>query len=129
MEYTQMTIFDYMAELEADSQEPAIMQGFDSYTKKEAIEAIEKHMGIKFESDGECDFEKWEGGWFKWQLKKGYYLDMGFSRFNTGDERDGKRIICVGWNAKTQGGGMPAESVEEAVKYFRNALRRMKEKE
>lgn len=128
MEYTQMTIFDYMAELAADSQEPAIMPDFDRYTKKEAIAAIEQKVGIKFSMDSQCNFDHWEGGWFKWQLKKGYYLDMSFTHFDTGDGRDGRRIICVGWNAKTEGGGMPAESIDEAAVYFMNALKRLKGK-
>lgn len=64
---------------------------------------------------------------YKCKVPGGLVLTIdGFSRYDTEDEFDGKRMILVGYDDKKNhsGGGGPCDSIDEAVEYFQNILRR-----
>lgn len=102
-----MTIFDYMGEAE----EKAAADIADM-TDEEIISEIERLMSLTFNYNSHLEQYK--------SRHKGLKLSMSTSTYWGSDQR----IILVGWDKKNEGGGMPAESVDEAVNYFRHALER-----
>lgn len=98
------------------------MTDLNNLTLEELCDKITEQTGVIFENNA-----KYPGEYIA-KLKGGYSLEVSFSTYMTDDERNGKRMIDLGWkNKKGEGGGSPGDSVEEAVEYFKKALSRIEE--
>lgn len=97
-------------------------QDLENVTLEELNKKITEKIGIKFEENS-----KYPGEYVA-KIKGGYTLEFSFSTYMTEDGGDGKKVILLGWsNKKGEGGGSPGDSIEEAVDYFKKALRRIEE--
>lgn len=97
-------------------------QDLENVTLEELNKKITEKIGIKFEEN-----PKYPGEYIA-KIKGGYTLEFSFSTYMTEDGGDGKKTILLGWsNKKGEGGGSPGDSIEEAVDYFKKALRRIEE--
>lgn len=97
-------------------------QDLENVTLEELNKKITEKIGIKFEEN-----PKYPGEYVA-KIKGGYTLEFSFSTYMTEDGGDGKKTILLGWsNKKGEGGGSPGDSIEEAVDYFKKALRRIEE--
>lgn len=113
-----MTIFDLLP-----------TSDLDDLPEEEMVEEVGKRLGKKFEM---ITLEGYRSKWHAYKCKIcGIVLTIdGFSSYNTGDERHGKRMILVSWDNKKEqaGGGAPCDSIEEVVSYFENIIRRESER-
>lgn len=107
----QLTIFDFLrprSEIEALSIE-------------EIASIVGKSIGLTFRQN---DF------WVMESRKNGMMFEISKDTYDTFDQRDGTAFLAVGWRGKHEGGGAPADSIEEAIEYFRGRLcKRREEKE
>ena len=110
----QMTIFDFMP-----------VSSLDDLPEAEMVEEVGRRIGKRFEM---VELPGYRKKIRQYKLKqKNIELTLdGYSTYDTGDERDGKRMILVGWGNKKEnsGGGAPCDDIEEAVRYFESILRR-----
>lgn len=101
----QMTIWDYLER-----------RAFDEMTEDEVVTEVSRRTGLKFKPDMILDSGD---TLFVAKVGKRKY-DLHFSTYYDTDTR----FIGVGWGCSTEGGGAPADSIDQAVDYF---LKRMEE--
>lgn len=105
----QMTIWDFMESSKAN---------FHTMTEKEIVDYVGNALGLEF---------KWSDFFEQYICKtKGMILDLALSTYLVGigdDEVEEEKFISVGCSAKHAGGGCPCDSLEEAVEWFREAIR------
>lgn len=99
----QMTIWDYLER-----------RAFDEMTEDEVVTEVSRRTGLKFKPDMIMDSGD---TLFVAKVGKRKY-DLHFSTYYDTDTR----FIGVGWGCSTEGGGVPADSIDQAVDYF---LKRM----
>lgn len=101
--YGQMTIWDYLNR-----------RAFDEMTEDEVVTEVSRRTGLKFKPDMILDSGD---TLFVAKVGKRKY-DLHFSTYYDTDTR----FIGVGWGCSTEGGGAPADSIDQAVDYL---LKRM----
>ena len=109
----QMTIWEFL--------QPTKEKSLEEMTEKEMVEYIGKKIGKVFIYNDYLS--QWEV-----KLRKNYKLDLSFSNYCmnwNSDKGDGKRFISCGYGNHKGGGGRPCDSLEEAIKYFEDAIRRI----
>lgn len=99
----QMTIWDYLNR-----------RAFDEMTEDEVVTEVSRRTGLKFKPDMILDSGD---TLFVAKVGKRKY-DLHFSTYYDTDTR----FIGVGWGCSTEGGGAPADSIDQAVDYL---LKRM----
>ena len=97
----QMTIFDFLK-----PEEPSL----EGMTGAEAARLIGDRLGLVF---SECNSGEWLARYKKMRIT----VDM--DRYDTNDSRDGKAFIGVGLCEGLCGGGIPADSISEAVGWLK----------
>lgn len=104
----QMTIWEFL-------EKP---RSLEDMTEKEMVDYIGKQLGKVFIYNDYL--EHWEV-----KLRKNYKLDLSFSTYDTSDDNNGKRFISAGWGNHMGGGGRPCDSLEEAIKYLKDAIEKV----
>ena len=115
----QMTIFDIMS-----NEAPE----WTNMSLKQIASYISEQTGLNFIPDTRYHGEFNE--YIAYHTSK-LFFTLGLDNYETGDERDGKPFIAVGYENKKhlEGGGAPCDSLEEAIDYFKfrlDILRRKK---
>lgn len=99
----QLTIFDFMeSELE-------------NFPLETVVDMIGNALGLEF---------KWNDFLKQYEAKiKQYIVDVNYLRYETLDERDGKRFISVGIGEYHGGCSAPTDSIDEAIDFLKAAMK------
>ena len=87
---------------------------------EEVVEIIGKELGLSFRWNDYL--EEYEA-----KIKGGIKASISFSRYDTGDHRDGRRFISCGVDMTTGGVGCGEDSIEEAVIFLRKGIEHLQE--
>lgn len=106
----QMTIFDFLKP-ETDGTD------IENMTSAEIAKIIGDAIGIAFDSPD------WEEGYFKAKYKK-ITFSIGKSRLSCDcvKRKAGDAFIAVGVDGKLWGCGCPAETIDEAISFFKRYM-------
>lgn len=107
----QMSIFDFM-------QPETESRSLDEIPEVEMIQMIHNATGLDF---------KYRDELFGYQAKMGGRVySCRYSNYD-GSVHGGARHIACGWDSKNQGCGAPRDSVEDAIDFFKRALKGVKD--
>ena len=110
----QISLFDLLPQSEVDE-----------LTEEDVVEQVSQRLNIKFvRIEINNDFHSWHQ--FKCKLKNVELTIDGFDTYDTMDEKNGQRMIPVGFSSKKNhgGGGAPCDNVNEVVEYFKRIIDR-----
>ena len=99
----QFSIFDYLPE-------PDYPKDLETLPEAEMVSIVSMATGLNFVYDGFLDRYSAKKGDKKYSLK--------YSRYNLEGKKD--RFISVGYDCGGYGQHEPADSIEEAVNFFKN---------
>ena len=103
----QMTIFDFLTPPE---------RPLEDLPESEMVKMITDATGLKF---------RFIDSFWGWQVKeRGVLFSVQYDNYLVDDKR---RFIGADWNANHQGQCSPCDSVQEAIDFFRKAIRRLDE--
>lgn len=116
----QITIFEIV--------EPSTEPDFTQMTLKQIADHISERTGLHFIPDTRFHGEFNE---YIAYYTNTLFFTVGISHYMTGDERQGKPFISVGYECKKtrSGGGRPCDSLQEAISFFKIELQKNKRKE
>lgn len=109
----QMTIWEYF--------DPPSDNPLDSIPEAEMVERIGLALGITFRWDAYA--ERWKAN-----CGGGITADVHYSRWNTGDERQGRRMISCGLDYKTGGVGSGIDTIPGAITFIGSTLEKWRAK-
>ena len=103
----QMTIFDYLSEL-------------DSIPEEEMVRQVGEAVGMVFKRVQADWFEESVGGgWYEARKSKHEKYELNYDTYLDGTNR---RFIGAGWQYKTSGGGAPCDTIQEAIDYIKRGM-------
>ena len=105
----QMSIFDFM--------EPKTDE-LESLTTADMARFIGDSLQVDFKPTGWEDEHEARVKKLKLSVHKEYYL------CDTRNRKKGDAFIGVGYSFNTEGGGSPADSIDEAIRWFRKRIER-----
>ena len=100
----QMTIFDYISEL-------------DDIPVEEMVRQVSEAVGIVFERKTAEWFENGTGVWYESRKSKHEMFDLCYDRYADTN----RKFIGAGWQYKTSAGGVPCDTIQEAIDFFNRA--------
>ena len=110
----QVSLFDLLPQSEVDE-----------LTEEDVMEQVSQRLKLSFDRiEVNNAFQSWHQ--YKCKLKNVELTIDGFSTYDTMDEKDGQRMILVGFSSKKNhgGGGAPCDNVDEVVEYFKRIIDR-----
>jgi len=107
----QLSIFDFLKS-----------NALDDLPEEDMVQMIVAATGIDFQKRSFAG-GRWIEEEYEYSGKRGgYEYTVRYSNYNMNDSH--ARYISCGWGRKTEGGGSPCDSVDEAIRYFKRILER-----